>query len=185
MRWSLLNKFLYFFWIDAVSPVHLQSGCSKAWYWTCEWLKQFHELIMCIISDYFMIVIEYCRQMLCLAFYPPPKVEGYKFGVVRRLLVGPPVTNLLGLYLKDYHSFEHETSGVYRSHWGEVHCTRTITILFLIVESFLFVTFHTWILCPSVTNYSWGFISKTITDLNMKLQGCIDLIEEKCTAQPP
>ena len=37
--------------------------------------------------------------------------------------------------------------------------------------------------CPSQT--CWGYISKTITDLNMKLQGCVDLIVEKCTAQEP
>ena len=32
-----------------------------------------------------------------------------------------------------------------------------------------------------------GAISQreTITDLNMKLQGCIDRIEDKCTAQEP
>ena len=41
--------------------------------------------------------------------------------------------------------------------------------------------------CSSVhlSQTCWGYISKTITDLNMKLQGCIDLIEEKCTAQEP
>jgi len=37
--------------------------------------------------------------------------------------------------------------------------------------------------CPSQT--CWGYISKTITDLNMKLKGCVVLIEEKCTAQEP
>ena len=31
----------------------------------------------------------------------------------------------------------------------------------------------------------WGYISKIFIDLNMNLQGCIDLIEEKCTAQEP
>ena len=30
-----------------------------------------------------------------------------------------------------------------------------------------------------------GYISETITDLNMKRQGCIYLIEYKCTAQEP
>jgi len=34
---------------------------------------------------------------------------------------------------------------------------------------------------PSQT--CWGYISKTITDFNMKRQGCIYLIEEMCTAQ--
>ena len=68
-----------------------------------------------------------------------------------RLFVRPSVTNLLGLYLKDYCRFEHETSGVYRSHW-EVHCTRTITLQFLILELLPFVIFHTWMLCPFVTN---------------------------------
>jgi len=70
----------------------------------------------------------------------------------RRLFIRPSVTNLLGLYLKDYYIFEHETSGVYRSHWGEVHCTRTTTLHFLILELLPFVIFHTWILCLSVTN---------------------------------
>ena len=51
-----------------------------------------------------------------------------------RLFVRLGVTNLLGLYLKDYYRFEHETSGVYRSHWVEVYCTRTITLHFLILE---------------------------------------------------
>ena len=31
----------------------------------------------------------------------------------------------------------------------------------------------------------WGYIFKTITDLNMKLQGYKDVIEEKFTAQEP
>ena len=31
----------------------------------------------------------------------------------------------------------------------------------------------------------WGYISKIITDLNMKLRRCIDLIEEMCTTQKP
>jgi len=51
------------------------------------------------------------------------------------------VINLLGLYLKDYYRFEHETSVVYRSHSGKVHCTRTITIHFLILELLPFVIF--------------------------------------------
>jgi len=46
-----------------------------------------------------------------VSFYAPQKAEGYRFGIVR-----PGVTNLLGLYLKDYYRVEHETSGVYRSH---------------------------------------------------------------------
>ena len=62
--------------------------------------------------------------------------------------VRPSVTNLFGLYLKNYCRFDHETSGVYRSHWGEVHCTRTITLHCLILELFPFLIFHTfWILC--------------------------------------
>ena len=63
------------------------------------------------------------------------------------LSVRMSVKNLLGLYFKDYYRFEHETSGVYRSHWGEVHCTRTITLHFLILELLPFVIFHTLILC--------------------------------------
>jgi len=83
-------------------------------------------------------------------FYPPLRAEGYRFGVVCpavRPHVRPFVTNLLGLYLKDYYRFEHETSGVYRSHWGEVHCTRNITLHCLILEWLPFVIFYTWILC--------------------------------------
>jgi len=68
-----------------------------------------------------------------LIFCPPPKAEGYRFGV------RPGVTNLLGLYLKDYYRFEHETWDVYRTHWGEVLCTRTITLHFLILELLAFV----------------------------------------------
>ena len=62
-----------------------------------------------------------------IIFYPPTKAEWYRFGV------RPGVTNLLGLYLKDYYIFEHETWGVYRSHWAEVHCTRYITLYILIL----------------------------------------------------
>jgi len=91
----------------------------------------------------------------------------------------PGVTNLLGLYLKDYYIFERETSRVYRSHWGEVHCKGTITLHLLSLEVLPFVIFHT----VRASQTCWGYISKTITDL--KLQGCIDLIEEKCTAQEP
>ena len=58
-----------------------------------------------------------------------------------RLFVRSSVTNLLGLYLKDYYRFEHETSGVYTAYWGEVHCTRTITLHFLILELLPFVIF--------------------------------------------
>ena len=36
---------------------------------------------------------------------------------------------------------------------------------------------------PSQT--CWGYLSKTITAITMKLKECIDLIEEKCTAQEP
>jgi len=61
-------------------------------------------------------------------FYPPPKAEGYRFGVVRPA-VGPNV-------------------------------------------------------CPIVQT-CWGYIAKIITDLNMKLQQCIDFNEEKSTAQEP
>jgi len=41
--------------------------------------------------------------------------------------------------------------------------------------------------CPSVRPLQKyvSYISKTITDLNMKLQGRIDLIAERCTAQEP
>jgi len=76
--------------------------------------------------------------------YPLLKAEGYRFGVVRpavRPAVHPSVTNLLGLYLNDYYRFEQEISGVYRPHWGEVHCTRTITLHFLILEVLPFVIF--------------------------------------------
>jgi len=54
--------------------------------------------------------------------YPPPKAEGYRFGVVRPAVrptgcpdFRPFVTNLLGLYLNDYYKFEHESIGVYRT----------------------------------------------------------------------
>ena len=101
---------------------------------------------MCIIVN-FTYVATLCIMPKVNYYYPPPKAEGYRFGVVR-----PYVTNLLGLYFKDYNKFEHEISGVYRSHWGEVHCTRTTTIHFLILELLPFVIFHTWILSLSVTN---------------------------------
>jgi len=58
----------------------------------------------------------------------------------------PSITDLFGLYLKDYYRFEHQTSGVYRFCWGEVHCTRTITLHLLILELLPFVNFDTWIL---------------------------------------
>jgi len=67
-----------------------------------------------------------------------------------RLFVRPSVTNLLVLYLKDYYRFEHETSEVYRFHWGNVHCTITITLHFLILELLPFVIFSYFL--PSVTN---------------------------------
>jgi len=47
-----------------------------------------------------------------IAFFPLPKAEGYRFGVVCPAVYlsrCPSVTNLLGLYLKDYYSSEHET----------------------------------------------------------------------------
>ena len=54
--------------------------------------------------------------------------KGYRFGVVRPAVrpSGCPSVrpSHLGLYLKEYYRFEHGTSGVYRSHRGEVHCTR-------------------------------------------------------------
>jgi len=57
------------------------------------------------------------RHNIVYTNYPPSKSEGYRFGIVR-----PGVTNLLGLYLRDYYRFEQETSRVYRSHRGQVHC---------------------------------------------------------------
>jgi len=78
--------------------------------------------------------------------YPPLKAEGYRFGVIRPTVrpsgcpsVRPSVTNLFRLYFKDYYRFEHETSGVYRSHWEEVYCKRTITLHILILELLPFV----------------------------------------------
>jgi len=51
-----------------------------------------------------------------VGYYPPPKAAGYKLGIVPPAGrssecpdVSPSVTNLLGLYLKDYYRFEHET----------------------------------------------------------------------------
>ena len=90
------------------------------------------------------------------SFYPPPKAEGYRFVCPD---VRPSVTNLLGLYLKVYYRFEHETSGVFRSHWGEVHCTRTITPTALFLELLLFVIFHIWILLGLYLNdyYRFGY----------------------------
>jgi len=64
-----------------------------------------------------------------MSYYPSPKAEGYRFGVVR-LAVCPLVW----------------MSG----------CRMSVR--------------------PSKT--CWGYISKTVTDLHMKLQGFIDLFEE-------
>ena len=54
-------------------------------------------------------------------FIPPTKAEGYIDLALSSLLffrpnVRPSATNLLGLYLTDYNRFDHDTSGVYRSH---------------------------------------------------------------------
>jgi len=58
MRWSLLNKFLFFFWINAVSHVHLQSIIMNTWVIeTNPWTDH---------VQYFMIVIEYFMLVLCL-----------------------------------------------------------------------------------------------------------------------
>jgi len=96
------------------------------------------------------------KVTLMVTYHSPPKAEGYRFGDVRpavrpsvRMSRCPSVTNVLGLYLKDNYRFEHETSGVYIPHWGEVHCTRTITLHCLNLELLSFVIFHTCILCGS------------------------------------
>jgi len=65
-----------------------------------------------------------------LSCYPPPQAKGYRFGIVC-----PDVQTS---------SVHHKLVG---SHWGEVHCTRTITLHCLILELLPFMTFHTWILC--------------------------------------
>jgi len=82
-----------------------------------------------------------------------------------RLFVRPPecpsVTNLFGLYLKEYYRFEHEASGDYRSHWGEVHCTWTITLHCLILELLPFVIFLSWTLCKTYLSDS-KYISMTL-----------------------
>ena len=59
--------------------------------------------------------------------------------------VRPSVTNLLGLYLKDFFRFKHETSGVYSCHSEKVHCTRTITRYCLILELLLFDISNTFV----------------------------------------
>ena len=81
----------------------------------------------------------------------------YRFGVFCPA-VQMSVTKLFGLYLKDYDRFEHETSGVYRSHWGEVYCTRTITLYFLILEllPFVFYTLNmVYCVCKLLNNGSY------------------------------
>jgi len=95
----------------------------------------------------------------CINYYPPPKAEGYIFGVVRPAArpSGPHIY-LLGLYLKDYYRFEHET-----------------------LELLPIVILHT----VRASQTCWGYICNTFTDLNMTLQGYIDFSEEKCTAQEP
>jgi len=60
-------------------------------------------------------------QGMTSLYYPPPKAEGYRFGVVRPAVrssgcldvrVHLSVTILLELHLKDYNRFSHDTSGV-------------------------------------------------------------------------
>jgi len=70
---------------------------------------------------------------------------------------------------------------IYISHKGKVHCIRTITLHLLILELLPFVIVH----IVRLSQTCWGYISKTITDWNMKLQGYINLVEEKFTAQEP
>jgi len=56
------------------------------------------------------------KAMLAAHTFSPPR--DIDLAVSVWLFVRPYVTNVLGLYLKYYYRFEHDTLGVYKSHLG-------------------------------------------------------------------
>jgi len=80
-----------------------------------------HIWLMIRVCYYKSINLLYMKSLCTLLWttwkkIPPPKAQGYRFGVVFgcssiQMSVRPSVTNFLGLYLKDYNRFEHETLG--------------------------------------------------------------------------
>jgi len=135
-------------------------------YPSCPWqvhvLDYSQALLIYIIKN---IKKNHCR---CFVFflgptyhYPTPKAEGYRFGIFRPTVCLSGCHKLVGAISQNLLQFEHETSGVYRSHWGEVHCTRTITLHFLILELLPFVVFFTLEFCVRLSQTCWGYILKT------------------------
>jgi len=69
-----------------------------------------------------------------LSCYSPPKAEGYRFGVVRPAVRLSGRHKLVGAISQRLWQIWTWNLGVYRSHRGKVHYTRTITIHLLILE---------------------------------------------------
>ena len=86
---------------------------------------------------------------------------------------------LSGSLLPNYKSYQLETSQTDRTHYGEVQCTRTITLL--LIFFFLLLPFVNF-------KFDFFFLNRNfqnITVVNSKLNTLIKLIIEKCNAQEP